>query len=766
MTVKPKLVLMLVALLALTMLVPSVQAADPQDRVLQILDDAAQNGTVGLYLRQIDGPTIAAVNENFVFEPASTIKALIHFHAMKQVQVNPAVSLTTMIPVFLGPANYSSSPGPGQTSCPDNSTLPSSDTLQNGLIAMMNPSDNRWTQAMRDYFGDANIDATRQAFGMTNTALNHRIGCGADAVANPNQLTLVDAGKMYEAVATGGFLNAPTRAAAFSLMTQDNGAFNAVIDSAAAGMGLSASSIAQFKSLRQSANKAGSYGLSTGSYLTVAGWSTVPWKDPATCEADVRNYVYGAFIDGADSIDSSFNIRATGVELFREQIHAALESWVACEADLEITSSVVVDPPAEMDVNTPTVLTVRVAMRSNGPASTIDGVLTRTTDVPSDCTVSPTDASSPVPAMAAGHVVTQEMDFTVECSNPSSHTFVFDSLLEPDIPAVVDIDPTNNDGMAGATIAVIARADLAVTGWDFSELDGAGLGDTLVGKDFTFSTAKVIDDFGDTLGGLYSAPIDTTVSRSVEVPAGVRGIVTIGADEAPADVTIERPSLPDEVHAAQPAGMAIEADGPATITVEFSQPALAVIEARALSEEFGFQCLEPGEHDLTFTNSIAAVEEHVVDPDGSNNSIEIQRTVDCATPVQINFRPGNAQNFVNVNSKAQLPVAVLTTDVGEYGLPVAFDATTIDSSSVRFGTADALNNGGGASASPDKAFIRDAQEATDEKSDKVDDDMVLSFDSEATGFTEATTEGCAYGKYADGGNSYSFYGCDAVVPHP
>ena len=742
--------------------VPTARAADPEDRVMDLLDTAAgSTGSQGVYLRKIgDGP-IAANNESFVFEPASTIKALIHFHAMKQVNDNPAVNLSSSIPWFAGPANYNNSPPPG-TSCPDNSTLPGNDTLSNGLGQMMGPSDNRWTQAMRDFFGDGAIAGTATSFSMTNTALNHMVGCGT--IVARNQLTLVDAGLMYEDVAVGGFLNNTTRAAAYALMTQDNTSFNNIIDTESAGMGLDASSISQFKSLRQSANKAGSYGLSDGQYRTVAGWSTVPWKESNTCQIVVEDYVYGAFIHQANSITGGFSIRATGVELFREEINAALASWVACEADLEITSSIVVDPPVEIDVNTPTVLTVRVAMRNNGPADVIDGELSRTANVPADCEVTPEDATTAVPAMARGILVVQEMDFTVECSNPSSHQFTFDSHVEAAADEAVDLDLSNNDGLAGVNIALIARADLAVTGWDFSELDGAQIQDLLVGDGFLFSTPKVVDNFGDTVGNLYLDPVDATVVRSITVPEGVRGIVRVGAGEVPADVTIQRPLDPDEVHASQAAGTVIEADGPATLVVEFAVGSLAIDEARDLVEQFGVACTAPGEHQLYFVNAIAAVDEHVIDPDQSNNSAVVQRTIECVTPIQINIRPGNSQNFVNVKSNGSLNVALLTTEAGEYDLPTDFDATTVVYETVRFATSEILNNGAGAVASPDKKFVRDSHEVTNEKLDKADDDMVLRFFIPDSGIAGSSTESCVYGSYEDDGNTYQFFGCDSVNP--
>ncbi len=756
----------LLALLATVLVVGAApaRAADPEDRVVQLLDDAAVNGTLGVYLRDIDGGVLADANESFVFEPASTIKALIHFHAMRQVQVNPAVDLTTQIPWFAGPANYNNSPPPG-TSCPDNSTLPGSDTLANGLQQMMGPSDNRWTQAMRDFFGDGNIDATRTGFGMNDTALIHLIGCGNQAIANPNQLTLVDAGLMYESVAEG-FLDAPTRTSAYSLLTQDNATFNQIITDESAGMGLSGSSLQAFRDQRQSANKAGSYGLSDGQYRSVAGWVQVPWKDTVTCEVEIREYVYGAFIHQADSITMGFSIRGTGAELLREEIAAALETWEACEADLQITSSTVVDPPAEIDVNTPVALTVRVAMRNNGPADLIDGVLHRQATVPPDCTVAPTDSTTPVPAMAQGDVVVQEMDFTVECSQPSWHVFSFTSEIEPAVAAVVEPDLTNNDGLAIANIAVIARADLAVTDWDFTELVGAGIADLLVGEDFSFAAPKTIANFGDTVAGLYPDPVDTVVTRSIDVPEGVRAIATITADEGTADVTIEKPGDPDVVLAGQPPGTTVSADGPATITVQFGADGLAVDEERIIAEGFGLHCLAPGLHDIGFVNTIEAADEHVVDPDGSNDTLAVQREVECILPVAINIRPGNFHNFVNPNGKQTVPVAVLTTAEGEYGLPLAFDATSIDHTTARFGTLGTLQADGGSSPSPNKGFVKDAHELDDKTKDG-DDDMTMLFGVPGSGIGPGTPEACVIGSYLGEGNEVlTFFGCDVVKVKP
>src|SRR5690606_21897085 len=134
----------------------------------------------------------------------------------------------------------------------------------------------------------------------------------------------------------------------------------------------------------------------------------------------------------------------------------------------------------------------------------------------------------------------QEFDFTVECANPSMHQFRFDSELSPALAAFMDTDPTNNTNTAIGNTPVTANADLAIVGWDFSELDAAGLGDLLVGEDFLFSTTKTLHNFGDTVNNAYMNAVDATVTKAIVVPEGLRTIIAVGTDEAPATVTIQR----------------------------------------------------------------------------------------------------------------------------------------------------------------------------------------------------------------------------------
>ncbi|MGI0024041.1 MAG: serine hydrolase [Nitrososphaera sp.] len=541
------------------------------------MEDNSEGGTVGLYLKEVNASVLAAYNEGFIFEPASAIKALIHFHAMRQVQdgavINSeVVTLSTQIPWF-------SDGGPDD--CPS-LTGPASDTLSNGLEAMMGPSDNRWTQAMRDFFGDANIDATRQQFGMTDSALLHMIGCGGPP---PNQLTLVDAGKMYESVATG-FLNPTIRAQAYGLMDNRNAQMNTMIEEEAVGLGLSSEGITSFKSLRNSALKKGDYGVGGLLYRTAAGWAQIPFKDE-TCSIDIREYVYGAFISGATTVADGFSVRATSVELLREQIRFALESWAECEADLEIQSFDASTPPGEVLIGESFQVNLTKMITNNGPASAAD------------------------------------VDVSVSSSAPG-----------------LAVDP---------------------------------------------------------------------------ISAG--GIV----------------------------------------------PDLELGEVAEVNESFELTCDEHGMQEVTFTNNIEPINK--VDPDLSNNVAEVSVGVECVIPVQINIRPGSFSNPVNLKSHGAIPLAILTTAEGEYGLPVAIDATMIDPLSVLFGTRDALlntNSPGGATETHGTDHPEDTLELDEVTSDG-DLDMILHFKSSESGLVATDTEACVMGEISIGGSFFTFFGCDNIT---
>jgi hypothetical protein len=189
---------------------------------------------------------------------------------------------------------------------------------------------------MIDTFGFAAINQTAADVGLTGTHLNHYPGCGGPPA---NQLTLADAGIIYEGIANGTLLSASSRTALYARMPAQAGDFtgiqsavNSIVDAEAPAFGLTATEVSQFKVRLATHYKAGGYTLCTPScleYRSVAGVAEVP-----QCTRGVtgsRNYVWGIFIDGASSsaaADNTFN--GAKAEPLREPIRSALSAWAPC----------------------------------------------------------------------------------------------------------------------------------------------------------------------------------------------------------------------------------------------------------------------------------------------------------------------------------------------------------------------------------------------------------------------------------------------------
>lgn len=434
------------------------------------------------------------------------------------------------------------------------------------------------------------------------------------------------------------------------------------------------------------------------------------------------------------------------------------------DADGEVLSMEVVDPPTEINVSDEVSVTVSEMVVNNGPFGPAEFNVTFNAVAPADCNVVDTDQIVVPVLLGVDAPAEVEATFTIHCSQPSEHTFEFDNLIEPADPNVQDLQPNNDTGDTSLTVASLAQADLAIVDWDLSALENVLLSDLLVSQTFTFSTSKVVHNFGDTVNTppQYTDPVDANIWKTMEIPAGIEGSVHIGDADAPADIVIERPGLPDEEFSDQPAGTMVAVVGPATIGVHFMVLDLEVSVDREITEVFNVHCLEPSQHTLTFSNAIMAKDEHVLDPDPSNNTADVVLTIECVTPVQINIHPRSDVNPINPNLKGVIPVAVLTTDADEYGLPVAFDAAAIDPLSVRFGPQLVLEGGGGAAESHDRGHLEDSLEM-DELTSDGDLDLVLHFKAQETGMDTDTTELCIVGEYTDSsGGRHTFFGCDSV----
>ena len=330
-------------------------------RVGEILRDSNPSADTGLYLKRVDGPVLAALRESDRFEPASMIKALLHLHAMRQVQAGN-ISLAQQLFMYYDPNSpYVDMTNVGNPdTCPNNYAHTANNRvslpLQQVLERMMERSDNRATETIDVRFGRPAINATAAAAGMVNTDFASLLGCGVPG----NYLTLADTGRLYEGVLDHVLLNAANADTFFRLMTDDNdadreqvpygegvfGPFRDVVLEEAADLLNLATNNATVLALRDAfvnamtgAWKGGGYTLGAPNnqwreVRTAGGYVGLPFRDDGT--TNVVNYVYGIFIDnalvpqsnptpGRNAIDAAWS--DSQGELLRDEIRRALATW-------------------------------------------------------------------------------------------------------------------------------------------------------------------------------------------------------------------------------------------------------------------------------------------------------------------------------------------------------------------------------------------------------------------------------------------------------
>ncbi len=272
---------------------------------------AATDGTMGSYMRRLNGAKVHGTNENAVFEPASTLKTVHHAHAIRQVEVG-AISFSTMLTVNQGMTG----------SCP-NGTNPMDERLDTVLNLMMVNSDNARTQAVTNRFGMAAMNAIATALGMTSTSINHHIGCAG----TPNRVTLADLCRLHEQIANGWLGN--SRMFFYSLMRNGTNrlGLDQIITDEAAALGLPVPTRASFRGMVQMAHKGGSYGTPQGVHRAEFGYLSLPFIENGNVVA--REFGFGAYVNGASG-DSGADQAVWTIavpKMLRAQVRAAMLTW-------------------------------------------------------------------------------------------------------------------------------------------------------------------------------------------------------------------------------------------------------------------------------------------------------------------------------------------------------------------------------------------------------------------------------------------------------
>jgi hypothetical protein len=167
-------------------------------------------------------------------------------------------------------------------------------------------------------------------------------------------------------------------------------------------------------------------------------------------------------------------------------------------ADIKITSQSFLNPPAQMTVGVPEVVTLRKVLHNNGlygPVA-VDIAKTAHTDSP-NATIAPPTAGDQVD-LDVGSTVTHDEVFTLRCSAPGNYTYTVDNNVTPKDPHIVDL----NGASASTHLTLECVAGAQEVKWDQLPDEspmGLDVGSLVPGLPFVLA-----DDFQCTESGMIT----------------------------------------------------------------------------------------------------------------------------------------------------------------------------------------------------------------------------------------------------------------------
>ena len=142
---------------------------------------------------------------------------------------------------------------------------------------------------------------------------------------------------------------------------------------------------------------------------------------------------------------------------------AGLWGNTATTADVAKAEFRLLDPPARIDADTPTDVTVRVGLLNHGPADQIAVVDRIVAGSPNpDCSFTTPEVVLRR-ELAVGVLDSTDVTFTVRCTEPSDHALTFDDVLAVETGDVSDPDPSDNSARLVHGVEVFDSSDLRVT---------------------------------------------------------------------------------------------------------------------------------------------------------------------------------------------------------------------------------------------------------------------------------------------------------------
>lgn len=334
-----------------------------EKRVRNFFSPLAPGARRGFYLRNLNGGTLANVRGGDNFIPASSMKVLYHYTALRRVSQNQ-LNLNSQNRNLCG-ADTTNSPGnapsiPGTNSCPFSNNFCESNLVTNMRLRillgrMMIQSNNRATQSVRELVTQFRINQNAGLLGMTKTTVRERIGCGVhvcldnqnrerpcpgnqnDAPVdfgyrgvpiNGNEVTLADYSKIYKGVIDGSLGNQTDNFRDLMLSDANNpgGWVWSVATQENATVGLSPSELNSFRNNLRFSWKGGSYsnGVANTIHFSQSGMVSIPRVQGTNIV--VRDYAFGAFQDNGPSGQAN-QITAVTSELIRDLMRKAMTTF-------------------------------------------------------------------------------------------------------------------------------------------------------------------------------------------------------------------------------------------------------------------------------------------------------------------------------------------------------------------------------------------------------------------------------------------------------
>ena len=242
-------------------------------------------------------------------------------------------------------------------------------------------------------------------------------------------------------------------------------------------------------------------------------------------------------------------------------------------SDLKVADQYFENPPAEILVSQDVTVTLDKILHNNGPWGPVDAQTVTVVTAPSDCTVSPAVHTQSFWDLPVGVDILHHEPFTIHCSQPSVHTFVFDDEVHlTSGPHVRDLVSGNDAMTTELTVDVVGHADIKIVSAGFVDPPDKLPYDTNV--DITLR--KVVHN-----NGPWGEAVNVAIDAAAVAPTGC----TIVAKSVPTSLT----------------------DVPVSVD-------------RVVDEVWTIHCTETGLKTFVFDNSLEITTVHVSDPNLSNNS--------------------------------------------------------------------------------------------------------------------------------------------------